>query len=256
MKTWFLSTAAAVAMCGTALAADPPLRRAAPVFAPVPVFTWTGFYVGAQVGYAWGEDSTAVFDRFGPVPFGFGGVTGNVLTYDTDGFVGGVHAGFNYQFGSLVVGVEGDLEATGIEGNRTLTQTFFPGLTINFTSKSELDWQGSLRARVGFAADRALIYATGGLAVADMSNTYTLRGAFLGTTVTLTEKFSDTQWGWTVGAGVEYAFTNNLTARVEYRFTKFDDFNNLSNGTVFGVGVRAQQEPEFHTVRAGVSYKF
>jgi outer membrane immunogenic protein len=257
MRLWFLSTAAAVAMGGTALAADPPARYAPPpLVAPIPVFTWTGFYVGVQAGYAWGENDTVLFDRFGPVPFGFGGVNNNVLGYDMDGFVGGVHAGFNYQVGSLVFGVEGDIEGTGIEGNRTISQTFFPGVTITAASKTEIDWQGSLRARVGFAWDRALIYATGGLAIADLSDTYTTSASGFGVTLRFTEKFTDTRWGWTLGAGVEYAFTPNLTGRLEYRYTQFNEYDNVTNGTAFGPGILAQQDPEFHTVRAGISYKF
>jgi outer membrane immunogenic protein len=98
----------------------------------------------------------------------------------------------------------------------------------------------------------------GGLAVGDFDDTYTITvpaGHFsrFGPG-TYPEKASDTAWGWTVGGGLEFAFTNNLTARAEYRYTKFDDITNAS--TFILPGGAAKQEPEFHAVRAGVSYKF
>jgi len=248
MKKILLSATALLGLTAGAMAADLPSRVApAPIIAPVPVFTWTGFYAGVQAGYAWGEDETRLF--FGGVPFDVVPLIGAAGTdYDVEGFVGGAHAGFNYQFGSIVVGVEGDIEAAGIDGDRTWTSAALPGASAS--AETEINFQGSLRARLGFAFDRALVYGTAGLAFANIENTYT---AFDGVT-TLTESFDDTEWGWTVGAGVEYAFTNNLTARVEYRYTQFDNYRN--NSTLIAVGGAAEQEPEFHTVRVGVSYKF
>ncbi len=260
MKTLVLGLLAATAITtagvSAASAADLPMRAAppaAPFIAAVPVFTWTGFYVGGQVGYAWGEDDTRLFVGGTPVDLGALGVS---LDSDSDGFVGGVHAGYNYQIGSFVLGVEGDLEAAGIDGDVTVTSPAFPGASA--TVSNEINFQGSLRARVGVAFDRALIYATGGVAFANIDNTYSATvpaGAFVGVPAgTYSESFEDTQWGWTLGAGVEYAFTNNLTARVEYRYTQFDNYRNTS--TFLSPGDSAEQEPEFHTVRVGLSYKF
>jgi outer membrane immunogenic protein len=250
MKKLLLSATALVALTAAASAADLPSRYApAPVVAAVPVFTWTGFYVGAQAGYAWGEDETSLF--FGGAPVDLGGLS---TDFDSDGFVGGVHAGFNYQMGSFVIGVEGDLEAAGIDGDLTVTSPFFPGASASV--ESEINFQGSLRARAGVAFDRALIYVTGGLAFANIENTYsaTIPAGFGVLPGTYSESFDDTEWGWTLGAGVEYAFTNNLTARLEYRYTKFEDVEN--NSTALIPGGAAEQDPEFHTVRVGVSYKF
>ena len=113
------------------------------------------------------------------------------------------------------------------------------GLPVTYSiASSSIDWQGSIRARAGFAFDRALIYATGGFAFAGLSDGI---GA----------SDDDTLTGWTLGAGVEYAFTNNLTTRLEYRYTSFDDDNNVFDGVDLG-----DNEVEFHTVRVGLSYKF
>jgi outer membrane immunogenic protein len=252
MKKLFLATTALVAFTVAASAADLPLRSApSPIVAAVPVFTWTGFYVGVQAGYAWSEDEAQLFVGGVPVGLGTFGVSTDI---DSDGFVGGVHAGFNYQIGSFVVGIEGDLEGAGIDGDLTIASPLAPGYSA--TSSSEINFQGSLRARLGVAFDRALIYATGGLAFANLENTYTATlpaGNILGVAAgSYTQKFDDTEWGWTIGAGVEYAFTDNLTARVEYRYTQFENVDN----NFAGFDASIEQEPEFHTVRLGVSYKF
>lgn len=214
------AAAVLTASIGTAHAADlytPPPAEPAPVYVPPP-FTWTGFYVGVQAGYAFGSN-----DLTAP---------GFPADLDPDGFVGGAHAGYNYQWNWLVLGLEGDIEYSGIEGEDTL-----PG--VNF--KSEGNWQGSIRARLGYAVDRLLIYGTGGWAFADFD--YRAAGG-------LVARDSATHNGWTLGAGAEYAITDNVTARVEYRYTDFND------KTINLGGVPFSSDPDFHTVRLGVSYKF
>jgi outer membrane immunogenic protein len=248
MKKLLLSATALVALTAAAGAADLPLRSApSPLMTAVPIFSWTGFYAGVQAGYAWGDDETRLF--FNGVPLDTIPVIGAASTdYDADGFVGGAHVGYNVQVGSFVLGVEGDLEVADIDGDRRWASVVFPGAFAS--AKSEINFQGSIRSRFGFAFDRALVYGTAGLAFANIENTYsTGDGA-----VTAIEKFDETQWGWTVGAGVEYAFTNNLTGRVEYRYTKFGDYRNNTNLIV--VGGSTEQELDLHTVRAGLSYKF
>jgi len=244
MNRLLLSTVALLGLSAGVSAADLPARSApmapAPMFSAVPIFTWSGFYIGLQAGYTAGEASGSV---------GFGGT--NLLSedFDLEGFVGGAHAGFNYQIGSIVVGVEADIEGTSFDGDTTVANIVTPGDAL--TASASLDFQGSVRARVGFAFDRALIYATGGLAWANFENSYTYRNAAGFST---NESFESTEWGWTLGAGVEYAFTNNFTARVEYRYTQFESFNNTS--ALLLPGAVADVEPEFHTVRVGLSYKF
>ena len=209
MNFKMLATAmAAGLLSSTAMAADLPSRRVAPapVVAPVPMFTWTGFYLGGQLGYAWDKLSANN---------GWGWNT----SVTNGGIVGGAHVGYLFQPGPVVLGVEADLEGSSVSGS---------GI------------RGSVRGRAGVAFDRALIYATGGLAWGNFRYTSL---AFWPWTTT----YSKTHTGWTVGAGVEYALTNNWSARLEYRYTDWGKVN-----TGLWNDIRRTE----HAVRAGVSYHF
>jgi outer membrane immunogenic protein len=245
-----VAVAGLVAGATAASAADLPSRTMAPMapmISAVPVFTWTGFYIGAQVGYAWGDDqddfpaNALVFTPgVGYTAFdsGFGG--------DNDSFLAGVHAGYNYQIGSFVVGIEGDVEGLFGDDEDEFTQVVFsaPGIPATYAfNGNTLDWQGSIRGRIGFAFDRALIYATGGFAFGGVSGGFASAG--------LLNDGDDTITGWTLGAGVEYAFTNNLTTRLEYRYTSFEGNDSVFDNVNFG-----GDELDFHAVRLGLSYKF
>ncbi|HEV2560421.1 MAG TPA: outer membrane protein [Microvirga sp.] len=245
-----LAGTAAIALSAVAAnAADLPSRRApAPMVAAVPLFTWTGFYVGAQVGYQFSDRED---DYFRDGRFRFtrnGSVFNDFEDGEDDAFVAGAHAGYNFQFGSFVVGVEGDIE--GVFGDDD--DDDFDGLVITDVATgqavaytigaNQLDWQGSIRARAGFAFDRTLVYATGGFAFGGLSGGFS-SGVF--------DDDDDTVSGYTVGLGVEHAFTNNLTARLEYRYTSFDEIN-----TRFGDVELDGDDFDFHTVRLGVSFKF
>ncbi|HMF07053.1 MAG TPA: outer membrane protein [Methylocella sp.] len=224
MTRRILLPAAFLAAATPALAADIP-SPPPPPYAPPPLFTWTGLYLGGQIGYAWGTDTVTVR------PFGFG------TDFTPNGVVGGGHIGYNLQLSQIVAGIEGDIEGTGI------SRTFSPGGAIFSTSVSA---QGSIRARLGIAFDRVLLYATGG-------------GEFAGFDTTVTAIFSDQssqgRAGWTVGGGIEYAITPNWSIRGEYRFA---DFGSFTQTTPFGFGLGSlvnHHETE-NAVRAGFSYKF
>lgn len=193
-----------------AMAAD--LSRPAPAPAPVvsapPVFSWTGFYIGGNAGYSWGKGKDAA-DFYG---------------LDPSGWSAGGQVGYNYQFvNNVLVGVEADLQGGDISSGA-------------YGLSSKLDYVGTVRARLGYAFDRVLPYVTGGLAYG--KNTITDFG------------FSDsnTHVGWTVGGGVEYALTNNWTARAEYLYT------DLGSKTYDNIGADAGVTSS--TTRLGVNYKF
>ncbi|WP_114943662.1 outer membrane protein [Microvirga calopogonii] len=206
MKKILLSSVALLGLASGALAADLPSRRApAPVIAAVPVFTWTGFYVGVNAGYGWNTNDDFVFNN----------VRYNLN--DDGGFVGGAQAGYNYQIGSFVVGLEGDIQYADFGGNDVILAD---GTIADFNNS---DWFGTVRARAGVAFDRALIYATGGFA------------------------FADGATGWTVGGGIEYAITNNLSAKVEGLYVNLDQDDNF-------LGIN--NDAEFGVVRAGLNYRF
>ena len=245
-----VAVAGLVAGASAASAADLPARTVpmapAPMIAAIPVFTWTGFYVGAQLGYAWGSS-----DNFAPAGAYYVNSAGFLAPFDqgfggnNDSFMAGVHAGYNYQMGSFVVGLEGDVEGLFDNSNDRFNGILYnaAGTPVAFSvSANNIDWQGSIRARAGFAFDRAMIYATGGFAFAGVSG---------GVSNLIANNGDDTLTGWTLGAGLEYAFTNNLTTRVEYRYTSYDRDDNIFNNVAYSGG-----SFDFHTVRVGLSYKF
>ncbi len=244
MRILFLSTVALAALAGTAFAADLPSRRAPPVYVPPPVlptFTWTGFYVGVQGGYEFGRSNALATST----------LTGAGLAANGSspkGFIGGAHVGYNYQFPggalmhgvSFVAGVEGDVDGS------TYKTSYLLGGIQNYANQPI---QGSVRGRLGVAVDRALFYATGGVALGDIHNSYvnTFNGAV--------DSLSKTKVGYTVGGGVEYSITNNISLRAEYRFTDFGTTNNvLANSTNGGVNVRHRETD--NRVQAGLSYRF
>lgn len=212
-----------VAVSGSAFAAD------ALTSAPV-AYEWTGAYVGAQIGYGWG-DVDSHDSEIGT------GSSDWSDSWKSNGVLGGIHVGYNQAFDSIVLGVEADLEASGASGS---VDSAYAG-----NIKTKIDVQGSLRARLGYATGPALLYATGGLAVAHFDTKYDD-----GTT---TDDSSNTKAGWTVGAGIEYAFAQNWTTRVEYRYSDFGTFTDnpaTDSGYLYPTHVTTQ------AVRVGVSYKF
>jgi outer membrane immunogenic protein len=217
-----------------AFAADPSSSRLLPPAPALPAFySWTGLYLGVQAGYAWGRDRTTLSDTFGRA------FNGAAFRQSSDAVLGGGHAGFNYQTGSLVFGIEGDVEA--LDGGETLVA---PGISARMTR----DWQASLRGRAGFALDRFMIYATGGAAFTEFG--YHLVGAAAAAPETLDRS----RTGWTAGAGVSFAYTDNLILGAEYRYTDFGKVGQAARGPLLGLTVR--QEPTFHTLRASLAYKF
>jgi outer membrane immunogenic protein len=225
MMRKFLLPAVLLAVTAPAVAADIPSPQPAPAYTPPPLFSWTGLYLGVQIGYAWGTDTVTVN------PFGFG------TNFTPNGVVGGGHVGYNLQLDQFVAGLEGDVEGTGI------SRTFSPGGVIYNTSISA---QGSIRARLGVAFDRVLLYATGG-------------GEFAGFNTTVTgiwaNQVSQSRAGWTVGGGIEYAVTPSWLIRAEYRYADFGNFTQTTPIT-FGIGSSVNHHETENAVRAGFSYKF
>ncbi len=216
-RKFLLASVGALALTGSAaLAADLPSRAPPPVYLPPPpIFTWTGIYVGGQIGYAWasGNNDFTGFDPF----FGPGGTfISSTIGGNPSGVIGGAHVGYNYQINQWVVGLEGSVDGTSLSNTAA---AFFPdGTTI--TAQSRADIQGSIRGRLGIAWDRALIYATGGVAFGgfntnvSIANTGFLNG---GVPFFANGSVSSTRVGWTVGGGIDYAITNNWSVFAEYR---------------------------------------
>jgi outer membrane immunogenic protein len=198
-------------VASSAMAADLPTRKAppAPVTYAPPVFSWTGFYVGVNGG--WG-----------------GASGGGNLGSPTGGLVGGT-VGYNYQIGQFVAGLEGDWDWADIN------KSSVNGVAGAYSNK--IDDLVTVRARAGYAIDRALLYVTGGYAGADDRVSAAIPGV------------SSTDWrsGGVIGAGLEYAFTNNISAKAEYIYAPFQ-------GRSYATGVKS--DLDLSIVRAGLNYKF
>jgi outer membrane immunogenic protein len=267
MKKFLLSVVATAALSATAFAADLPARTYTK--APVVVdqnYSWSGFYVGGNVGGGWNRDSggTGCIDpagvRNGPacqvVPAG---------TIDSSGVIGGVQIGYNWQVApSWLFGLEADIQGADIKGSTTVNGPFvFNDGTLalpaaQFTASEKLDWLGTVRGRVGATMGSALLYATGGLAYGHAQLATNLVSAF---PFTFPASASVTKVGWTVGAGVEWGFAGNWSAKVEGLYYDLGTTTLSTGPTVGGGGVLGfvrTKDFDLHGAigRVGLNYHF
>ena len=239
LTTWLIGV---VGLIGTpAFAADMAVKAPPPRPAPAPVYSWTGWYVGAHIGYGWDrEDPSIVICHCvvdPPVPF------------DAKDILGGLQAGFNYQFNALVVGVEGDFAWTGIKGTTTWIEEGDP-----HTLSTDIKWLATAAGRVGYAFDRALLFVKGGGAWEDVdyNHTHTML-AVPGLVHSLSG--SATRSGWLIGVGVEYAFWQNVSAKIEFDHIDFGSKDITTSDAagdfvIFNIGQR------LNILKTGVNYKF
>lgn len=255
-----------------ALGADLPSRRAPAAPLPVaPAFTWTGFYAGVNAGYAFADSKDSTFiGSAGYLGLAGAGAVPAGYSLDRDGFVIGGQLGYNYQVGAVVFGVEADIQYTDIKGTGVATGTGTPGL-VTGRSVLELEYLGTVRGRIGFTpVDRLLLYVTGGLAYGEAKLNGTLTaGALPGglaaaSGAVWTGSRSQMKTGFAVGAGAEYAFTGNLTAKIEGLYYDLGDIKvsqpgvNAPGQVANTVGIFAVQKAELNgfIMRAGLNYKF
>ena len=224
-----LAAGTVVCVC-SARAADLPVRPVPAPVAPVvyapPVYNWSGFYIGGNVGGGFADSSWS--DPFGEANNKF----------SKDGFIGGGQIGANVQFNWVVLGVEGDFDWTGLKGSGSDSA----GNTINTNTQ----WTSTVTGRVGAAFDRLLVYGKGGVAFANDESSISGTGLSASTTFTRT--------GWTAGAGLEYALAQNWTAKIEYDFLGFGsetlDFGPTNLPTNPSASLNVQE------VKAGINFKF
>lgn len=246
-----LSAAAAILIATTAAgsAADlgPRYVKAAPI---IDTWSWTGFYVGAHAGGGWGTtESTltgAALPPFPPVAFNL-----PLSQNSRSGFLGGGQVGYNWQNGWVVLGVQGDIAATGIKGTT-------PCLVI-LSCTAETDWLATVSGRIGgVVADRTLLYVKGGGAWMNSTHSASIPG-ILGGGGGLTQLASaeSTSWGWLLGMGVEYMFAKNWTGFLEYNYIDFDTKNEaFALAGLGGVTVNADLKNKLSIAKVGVNYKF
>jgi outer membrane immunogenic protein len=248
-----------------ASAADMAVK--APPPPPAPVFSWTGFYLGVNAGYGWGNNNVNFVDadhfyseaiRDGAIPAS--------LRPDAHGFVGGAQAGYNFQSGPVVYGIETDIQYTNITGTASVgtavSALFYP--TILTTAQNKLNWFGTLRPRLGITVEPSfLIYATGGLAyghVASSASTLITAGATCANNLYCSiGSASQTRAGWTAGAGAEYALSVHWSVKAEYLYFNLGrETYNMPSTDPLAAGAGMQGTTAFHEnlVRGGLNYKF
>jgi outer membrane immunogenic protein len=281
MAKFVFALAACVLVAGSASAADlaPHPYTKAPIQPPAPVANWSGFYIGGDAGWAGQhQDATAT-----ALPAGFGppaidgaslagfGILPMPYSLNRNGFIGGVYAGYNWQIGATVVGIEAD--ASYLDGSRSgidnLTPTFTgasafaPYGTFSVTENSH--WLASLRGRLGYTWGNVLLYGTGGVAFSEekFDSTLTITNPLVGAPGG-TVSSSETKVGYAVGAGVEWMATANWLLRAEYLHYGFGGASD-SLPVVGGLTCTAAVNCHFavtasnsniDTVRIGLAYKF
>jgi outer membrane immunogenic protein len=225
---------------GMAAAADLP-GAPAPVYV-APMFTWTGFYIGGNIGAAWADNdwNDTLFTLSWP-------------SSNTTRFIGGGQAGFNYQIGGVVLGVEGDFDWIATHNaNNAIAGPNGDSLQITSNNTSV----ATVAARFGYASDRVLIYGkagggwvgNGGFTLTDQTTGQSVSGAN-----------SNTRTGWLAGIGTEWAVTNNWTVKIEYDYVGV----NSQSYTLTGAGIPALAGDTFNggggnvqMVKFGINYLF
>jgi len=280
-----LAGVSVLALTQFASAADLPRKAVSPVVAPI--VNWTGSYAGINAGidcFARNRLSVASSGVFNP-PGGFNpaivdqGAAGSTTglhgdSSDRCGFIGGVQLGYNWQAGTYVYGVETDIQ--GVTGSSHFSGTTFTptnngvDMITHIDATKRVDWLGTLRGRVGFlATPTTLFYVTGGLAYGGVKsniNISQVHGGGSDTFGTLAGGFSDTNVGWTVGAGLEWMFApGRWTAKLEYLYYDLGDatYNGgvlsaaFQNGFVrYGISSNVSTRYDGHIGRLGVNYRF
>lgn len=219
-----MSLVGLLATTGYASSAD---LSPAPVPAVAPaVYNWNGLYLGLNAGSGFGTDTTTAS----------GGGVSAAASANVPGFIGGAQLGVNYQTGMVVWGFEADFDAS------TQNQSLASGV---LAGTSQMPWFGTLRGRLGVAFDRLLVYGTAGGAAGELRSSFTVPTGSASTTVTYGT--------WTAGAGLEYAITDNLSARVEYLYL---DTGNVNTGSIGPPTTAITSRMQDNLVRVGLNYRF
>ncbi len=207
-------------------------------------YDWSGFHVGVHTGY--GQSQTkwdALIARNG----NFTGIVDNGYSHTASGWLSGVHTGIDFQTGRMVFGAGASLSYAPIEH-----QVTSPGaLNITTDLTENITWIGTVTGRVGYAFDNnILLYGKGGAAVANVDYVWTVHA--LGSVL---DRGSQTRFGWTVGAGAEYAFRNNWSASIEYNYVDFGAKREPFGGSP-GLVLSHDAKTDLHLVKAGLNYRF
>ena len=274
MKRILLS-ALLVATAVPALAADLSVK-ARPMPAPIPVWTWDGFYIGINGGYSWGRSNTTVnyFNTVTGLPIipPAGSITDSRI--DMNGGVFGGQIGYNWQASSFVFGLEADAQWSGQKGSAAflcsaaglLPGACFPGSTflpvgtlgVGLAVDKKLEWFGTVRGRLGVLASPTwLLYVTGGLAFGEVQTDAVLTSISAGgAVVAVAGSSSTTHAGWTIGAGIEGNLGGNWTAKAEYLYMDLGTFDTTVTVPAALIGANISSRVTDNIFRVGINYHF
>jgi outer membrane immunogenic protein len=252
MKRILFFAVASLLAASRASAADLPVPARAYIPAPVPIYDWGGGYIGINGGYAFGQSQWSD-------PLNLNSSTGNFNV--NGGLIGGT-IGVSGQWGAWVFGVEGDLDWQGLSGTSgspfcasLITSTAINALPAGLSCKTQSNWIGTVRARAGYAWDRVLLYGTAGIA-----------GANVQTGLSGLPQQTNFVVGWTAGAGLEWAFAENWTMKVEYLFVDLNNavcnhgyscgYDAAATATTGALNSTSSVKLNENIVRVGVNFKF
>jgi outer membrane immunogenic protein len=234
MKRLLIASVMSAALTsGAAVAADMPVK--APYLKAPPVaYNWTGFYVGGTAGAAWGSSDPSTSTLFNGTYLDLtnvGAVNANGLqSIKPAGFTGGAEAGYNFQAGDVVAGVETDFEYLGLKGNAgssALYPGFAPAAGFTINSSAHTDWLFTARPRLGIASNNWLYYVTGGVAVTDLHGNFTFNDSF--GVAAESASISNIKAGYAVGGGIEAGLWGNWSLKAEYLYVNFGSVSTASN---------------------------
>jgi outer membrane immunogenic protein len=259
---------AGVGTIGLAIAMQPALAADLPTKGPitrtpvVQVFSWTGFYVGVHVGGGWGRksQSSAPF-TIGPVA-----ITPGASAVDADGWLAGGQVGYNFQGGpgwfggNWVVGLEAQASWSDIDGDTACSSTAaIPGVgavTLAATCRAEVDSLGTIALRYGTAYGRTLIYSKFGAAWSRDKYSATPSAAAAGILGITSLNGSENRWGWMSGTGIEFALSDNWSAKAEYNYMNLGTERVRLTSTPAGAAIDSDIKQRMHVVKFGLNYRF
>jgi outer membrane immunogenic protein len=268
----FVAAALAFAFVGPSFGADLPMK--APTVAIPTGYNWSGFYVGANAGGAWGSFDPTTSTGGGTYFVGVGSTAAanaaGAQSIEPGGFTGGLEAGYNFQFGSGLVGIEADVEYMHLSGAASSSAVYpcCAPAAVTISSSASTNWLATVRGRLGFVANDWLFFATGGVAFTQ------LKGSFSGTDncgavfacgggifpngAEAPVSISSTRAGYVVGGGIEKAVAAHWTVKAEYLYVKFDSVstNGVFTNGAFSAVMNHSIDLSANIARVGANYKF
>lgn len=262
MKTLAAATAL-LAFTGTAHAADVPITQ---VFEPAPVSIadWTGFYAGIFAGYGMASGETDTVGTAAFLTLIPGGIVPEDLDMDPGGFLGGLTAGYNYDFGGFVLGAEADIALSHFDDSDSFVGGAVLGTTLNTSISQTYNYFGTLRARAGYAVTPdLLLFATGGLAFAEIETDARVQG-IAAPNLVWEGSDDEVKFGWTVGGGAEFKVTQNISLKADALYFDLGESDVLAAGNpavrgvagLNGIDYDAEVENTGFLGRVGLNFQF